>query len=394
MLRTLDRYVFRRLLGSLVPTCLGLGFLFFVGAGFRLLRDHDLSLQQVLLAIPWVVPFLLPYLVPVALVITITFVYGRMVADNEVLAFGSLGIPGRALAWPAIAIAAALALGTTWVTAQLVPFCHRMQKEATRAVFEQLFDLGEGEHLTLSFPRQHLSLYVRRYAPGALEGVVVHVDRELGGSGRRVPMQLVAERGRVAEESRTRELVLVLSGVTATILPDPEALAALGTPGPEAARAPGPIRIHLDQYVQSFELGERRRYKVFDYATPELRRQADAAARREALAVAVGGLGAVWEGTHDVRLEAEVELAMRTVLSAAPLLVTLLVLPITLLVDARSPLVAFAAGLAATLTLFFTPLLVGSSLASASDSAAGVYSAIATTLGGAALAAWLAARRG
>src|SRR5690606_4792538 len=118
------------------------------------------------------------------------------------------------------------------------------------------------------------------------------------------------------------------------------------------------------------------------------------AARRERLAVASGGMMAAWEHTQASRLSAEVELAMRAMLSVAPLLVTFLVLPVTLLVRARSPLLSFAAGLAATLALFFAPLLVGSALAAVSDTAAGIYSVLATTLGGGALAASLAARRG
>ena len=51
---------------------------------------------------------------------TLTLIYGRMVADNEVLAFGSLGIPGRTLAWPAIVLAIVLSGFSAWVTTTVV----------------------------------------------------------------------------------------------------------------------------------------------------------------------------------------------------------------------------------------------------------------------------------
>ena len=72
---TLDRYVLRKLLGTFVPTCLALGFLFFLGATFRLLKVEELSLGQVSMTLPWLVPFLLPYLLPLAWVISVSLVY-------------------------------------------------------------------------------------------------------------------------------------------------------------------------------------------------------------------------------------------------------------------------------------------------------------------------------
>ena len=171
---TVSRYVLKKLLATFVPTTLGLCFVFFVGASFRLLREEDLSLAQVAMALPWVVPFLLPYLIPIAYMSTLTLVYGRLVADNEVLAFGSLGIRVRTLCWPAVWLALALTIVCSWLTAQVVPYCHQQKQMAGRAVFQQLFHLGEGEHWSRTFPRQGFDLYVRRYRPGQLEGIVIH----------------------------------------------------------------------------------------------------------------------------------------------------------------------------------------------------------------------------
>jgi lipopolysaccharide export LptBFGC system permease protein LptF len=220
VLTTLDRYVLIKILKTFLPTVLGLCFLFFLAASYSLLRKEELSLAQVMLALPWVVPFLIPYLVPMAFMITLALVYGRLVADNEVLAFGSLGIPSRDLGWISLAIGLVLSLGSAWCTSQLLPYCHQRKREALRAVFQQLFDLGRGQHWSRSFPKQGFDLYVQDYEPGELSGIVIHYvlrNDDLAESGDGLTTQLVAKRGRVSLDERGQNLVLILEDVTVTL---------------------------------------------------------------------------------------------------------------------------------------------------------------------------------
>lgn len=382
-LTTIDRYVLGKLLRVFLPTCLGLCFVFFLGASFRLLREEDLSIQQVAMALPWVIPFLLPYLVPMAYMSTVTLVYGRMVSDNEVLAFGSLGIGGRTLAWPAILLAAGLSLGMSWLTAEVVPFCYQRKKEAARAVFQQLFSLGRGEHWARTFPKQGFDLYVRRYEPGKLEGIVIHYDAPSGGK-QTLPTQIVARVGRIDEESGTRRLVLVLEDVIATLQPRTPPRA-----GEERKPDPAPIRLHLQRYVQGISLGGRRRIKALDYASGELRVRRAESTERGTLAGTVGGLISTLHGNDRRGEEAEIELSMRPALSLAPLLTTLLVIPLTLLLRARSPLVPFAVGLLAVSILYFAPLLLGRAMAETFGVGELVYVGCAVCLlSGGAFARW------
>jgi len=109
-----------------VPATLVLGFVFFVGGSFRLLRG-GLSLGQVVLALPYVVPFMLPFLLPLAYLVAVTLVLGRMVAENETLAFVSVGISQARQARPALALAVPLCLLSLWVSSTLVPHCYQQQ---------------------------------------------------------------------------------------------------------------------------------------------------------------------------------------------------------------------------------------------------------------------------
>jgi lipopolysaccharide export LptBFGC system permease protein LptF len=415
VLTTLDRYVLGKLLRTFLPMTCGLCFVFFVGASFRLLREEDLSLAQVLLALPWVVPFLLPYLIPLAYTATLTFVFGRLVADNEVLAFGSLGIRARSLTWPALALALALTLFCSWLTAQVVPYCHQQKKEAARAVFQQLFDLGRGEHWSRTFPKQGFDLYVRRYEPGVLNGIVIHYvlrkDTGVTGSSRGLATQLVARTGRIAEESGTQRLVLVLEDVTVTLQlqGDPEALptgdveldkrrrdsiaSKIGDKERDVLGAGQPVRLHLERYVQAIALGGRRRIKVTDYGSPALLGVQRRVEDRYVLAAATGGLTSLLSSLDETALEAEIELAQRANLALASFSITLVVLPLTLLLRSRNALVPFGLGLLATALCFFAPLLLGRSLAETFGSGAWVYLGTGVPLASGAFFAWLASRR-
>lgn len=377
---TLDRYVLRKLLATFLPTCLALGFLFFLGATFRLLKVEELSLGQVSLALPWLVPFLLPYLLPLAWVISVTLVLGRMVADQEVLAFTSLGIPQRSLAWPAILVAAPLSAFSLWLTAALVPHCYQMRKEAARAVFQQFLSLGEGKHLSRTFEKEGFDIYVREYGDQELRGVVMHFD--VGAGGRGHAAQVVAARGSIGEGSRTERLELTLEDVTIT----------LQAPGDERHTTP-PVRAHLERYVQAVGLSGRRRIKAQDYATPDLRAEIERDADRAVLAGAVGGFAALEQAQDERGVEARVELALRAAIATAPLLLTLLAAPLTFLLRAQTPLVPFSAGLAAASGLFFAPLLLGRSLGESTGRGELVFLGCGVALASAAALAWRAGRR-
>ena len=374
--------------------------LFFVSASWRLLRDEELSVQQVAASLPWLVPFLAPYLLPLAWMTTLALVYGRLVADQEVLAFLALGVPQRALARPALFLGGALSLCVVWLSATVVPYCYQQSKEVARAVFTELFALGEGEHFSRAFPTQGFDLYVRRHGPAGLEGIVLHFD--LGGDPSdptaRCPVQVVAARGEVRAVAGG-ELELELRNVTATIDTGRERYAALTQPRAGTTRAPElpavapPVRLRLERWVQRVGLGGRRRLRAMDYATADLRRLLREEEQRRLLLALQGGFVGTQQGRGERWLEARREMAMRAATSATPLVLTALVVPLVLLLQARNALVSFAAAVLAGCLLCFVPLLIGLSLSEASGrmELVGVGPAV-SLLAGAALAV-AAARR-
>jgi lipopolysaccharide export LptBFGC system permease protein LptF len=343
---TLDRYLLGKILRTFVPACLGLCFLFFVVATLNLLRKQDLSLSQVMLALPWIVPFLLPYLIPISYAATLALVYGRLVADNEVLAFGSLGVPQRSLAWPAIFFSGFLVVIVGMLAASVVPQSSQHQRAAAHAVFQQLGSLDSGEHLSRAFRKQQLSFYVRHYDSEGLHGVVLHFHRGPREGGASV--QLVARHGKI--DLTNDGLLLALQGVTATLVPS-------GAPT-------APIRLHLDRYAQPLSVGRSSgRRKAKDLSSALLREELTTSQRKQALASVTGGLLAAPEGIRDTPLEAGIHLASRATLALTPFLSTLIVVPIAFLLRARNALVPFAVGLGAVCAVVFGALQFGASFA-------------------------------
>ena len=155
----------------------------------------------------------------------------------------------------------------------------------------------------------------------------------------------------------------------------------------------GFLRIRLTRYVQSISLGGKRRVKVTDHASRDLLQIQEEAARRLAIAGALGSVSASFYARDDERVEASTQLGQRVGLSLAPRLVALVVCPLTILLRARSPLKSFAAGALATSGLFFTPLLLGRSLAEASGRSEWVYLGVGVSLVSAFALTLLAKRR-
>src|SRR3990172_6858897 len=64
--------------------------------------QQGLNPLQVLCLVPFVVPASLPYTIPATLLLAVTVVYGRLAADNEIVAAKAAGINVMYLIMPAL----------------------------------------------------------------------------------------------------------------------------------------------------------------------------------------------------------------------------------------------------------------------------------------------------
>jgi lipopolysaccharide export system permease protein len=66
--------------------------------------------------LPFTMPMAIAYAAPCAMLFTVCFIYGRMSADNEIIAAKALGISPVVLLWPAWIIAFGLSIVGVWLT--------------------------------------------------------------------------------------------------------------------------------------------------------------------------------------------------------------------------------------------------------------------------------------
>jgi hypothetical protein len=83
--------------------------------------QHGLGPAQILGAIPLLLPNMLPYTLPTTTLFATCIVYGRLAADNEILAMKSAGVHVGHAAWPALLLGLVAALTTAALYLHVIP---------------------------------------------------------------------------------------------------------------------------------------------------------------------------------------------------------------------------------------------------------------------------------
>ncbi len=109
------RYVTKELLGwfSLLLILLTL-LLVIILVGIEAVRTN-LGLGPIVRMLPFVLPTAMAFAVPGTILFTVCYIYGRMSADNEIVATKALGVSPLSLLWPAYTLAFLLSLLGVWL---------------------------------------------------------------------------------------------------------------------------------------------------------------------------------------------------------------------------------------------------------------------------------------
>ena len=93
---------------------------------------------QILAIIPLLLPSLLPYTVPTATLFTTCIVYGRLAADNEILALKAAGIHIRHIIWPALFLGLATCAITMFFYIDVIPYTGSLLRNQVIGDVEEL----------------------------------------------------------------------------------------------------------------------------------------------------------------------------------------------------------------------------------------------------------------
>lgn len=206
-MKLIDRFVSRELLVSVVFAIAILSLVLVVGNIFRkllpLLVNHDVPVEYLLSFIAYVLPFSLIFTIPWGLLTAILLVFGRLSADNELIALRANGVSVSRVCMPLAALALACTAICLWLNVQVAP-------AAQEKLRSTIFDLATRDPMALfgsdqvidEFPGR--KIYVGKKEGNKLENITVfELDRSA------MPMKVTYARSGLLEADLANKRILM-----------------------------------------------------------------------------------------------------------------------------------------------------------------------------------------
>lgn len=208
----LDRYVTREVCVATLMAVAVLSAVLILGSVFKnlleLLVNHDLPPEYIGQFIAWVLPYSLSFTIPWGFLTGVLLVFGRISAENELLAVKSSGTAVMRFAAPVFVLGVLLSGVCLWINMDLAPQAKEQMKNS-------LFQIATNNPLSLfgsdqvidQFPGRRI--YVGRRDGDQLENLHVF---EVNDSGE--PTRVVfARRGSIRTDLANRQVLMELNDV-------------------------------------------------------------------------------------------------------------------------------------------------------------------------------------
>src|ERR1700682_6402430 len=175
-MKLIDKFVSRELLVNVLFAIAILSLVLVVGNIFRkllpLLVNHDVPVEYLLSFIAYVLPFSLIFTIPWGLLTAILLVFGRLSADNELIALRANGVSVSRVCMPLAAVAILCSAICLWLNVQVAP-------AAQEKLRSTIFDLATRDPMALfgsdqvidQFPGR--KIYVGKKQGNKLENITV-----------------------------------------------------------------------------------------------------------------------------------------------------------------------------------------------------------------------------
>ena len=123
--------------------------------------QQGLSPEQILEAIPLLIPSTLPYTIPATTLFATCVVYGRLAADNEILAIKAAGINLITVVWPGLLLGIVMSSVTMSLYYYVIPYTHRLLREMVYNDAEELLYSMLARQKSISHPSMPYAMWVR-----------------------------------------------------------------------------------------------------------------------------------------------------------------------------------------------------------------------------------------
>ncbi len=206
-LKILDRYILTALC---VATAMGVALLSLVlvlGNVFKemldLLINHNVPLQTVLAFVSFVLPFSMTFTIPWGFLTAVLLVFGRLSADNEIVALRATGVSFPRIFIPVVAVALLLVSLCFWINTDIAP-------RAQYAMMTSLFRIATSSPSSMFQPDEVVDQFPdRRIYVGSRDGELMKnlIVFEIDDHG--IPSKVVfAKKGSLSSDNQNNRLLL------------------------------------------------------------------------------------------------------------------------------------------------------------------------------------------
>jgi lipopolysaccharide export system permease protein len=157
----LHRMILKELLKVFLMSLLGITGILLMAGIVAEASQEGLGPAQILAAIPLLVPSTLPYTIPATTLFACCVVYGRLSADNEILAIKSSGVNILQVVRPGLLLGLVAAIVTMGLYYDLIPSTHRMLRQmAYEDAEELLYSMLRKQH-SFNIPTAPYGIWVQ-----------------------------------------------------------------------------------------------------------------------------------------------------------------------------------------------------------------------------------------
>ncbi len=332
MINLIDRYVGRAVLVTALYGVAVLSLVLVLGNIFKelldLLINRDVPFKYVLLFMLYVLPFSLAFTVPWGFLTAVLLIFGRMSADNEMIALRACGVSLFRVCMPVLVVGVLLSLFTFWINARVAP-------RAEAAMREAITSMARSNPAALFVPDEVVDQFEgRKIFLGGKDGnnlsEVTVVETDDKGWIRQI---IHAQRGNIEPEEGGGQIVLTLEDARFEQR-DPERLHDLAAIRHGISVAEATVNIPLDDLAAA--AGER---PLRSYTLSEL-------------AERLGGVSGTARETA-----VRTEMSKRFSMSMACVAFALIAMPLGITAQRKETSVGFAISLALAFGYFFFVVL-------------------------------------
>jgi lipopolysaccharide export system permease protein len=205
--KIIDRYVSNQIITTSLFAIVVLSVVLVLGNIFKqlaeLLINHDAPMDLILSVIAYILPFSLTYTIPWGFLTTVMLVFGKMSAENELIALRSSGISIPRICVPIFAIALAFVGVCLYINLDVAPKAQQNMKEALyKLATHNPLSMFGSDRIIDQFPGR--KIYVERNEGAQLYNLLVYEMNETFE-----PMRVIfAKHGMLQTDEENRRILL------------------------------------------------------------------------------------------------------------------------------------------------------------------------------------------